>query len=132
MPPQSKTLAQLGHASLLLACLHPFHLLAAAASFRGLGHDARSERLLLKEFSRPAQLGGERPKNFPMARRIRIRIIPKAIVTMSVVDPAGMIHDRIQTNPFDGNRLQNSAVNFAAHLVKPPGSSLILGAGLGN
>src|SRR5690349_15767748 len=51
---------------------------------------------------------------------------------MSVVVPAGMIEDRIETNAFDRHASGNSGINFVAYVTHPRRTCVIVDAGFSN
>src|SRR5262245_19257640 len=77
-----------------------------------------------------AQFSGQRGIDFAVA--LLVRIIPQAIVTVAVVEPARMIENRIEANAVEGDAGFKSGLGFATDVAEPAGAKPIFGAGFGD
>src|SRR5437762_10075048 len=51
---------------------------------------------------------------------------------MPIVQPAGMVEDRVKANTFHGNSLADSPKDFRANIREPAGTPVILNTRLGD
>src|SRR5579862_236501 len=73
--------------------------------------------VMLEHFLPALQFASERFVDFPVA--MCVRIIPKPVVAMTIVHPAGMIQNRIKTNPVNRHSTRDGRLGFLADITKP-------------
>src|SRR4051812_19168608 len=62
------------------------------------------------------QCVGKRFVYFPIPTLVWV--IPKSILTMPIVQPTRVVHNRIQANPMHGNARSDSGLGLLAHITK--------------
>src|SRR6266850_3562024 len=77
-----------------------------------------------------SQFRCQRLKNFTVP--LLIRIVPKSVITVSIVHPAGMIQDRIETNALHRHTVGNGPIGLLTKIAQPARSLIVLGPSFGN
>ena len=76
------------------------------------------------------QLSSQGSINFSFAALIGI--VPKSIVTMTIINPTRMVQDRIEAHTVQRDALPDGGAGFFANIAKPGAADLVFGAGFGN
>ena len=84
-------------------------------------------RALLKNFLPAMQFLRQRRVDLPATGIIGV--IPKPVVAMAVVQPPGMIENRVKANAVDGTAARDGSAGFAGHVAQPRGAPPVFRAG---
>src|SRR5258705_210141 len=86
--------------------------------------------LLFEQRALPLQLLRERAAN--LAVSFLISVIPKSVVAMAIIDPAGVIQHWIETNSVKRHAGSDCDSRLFANVTEPTGAVSLFGAGFGD